>query len=100
METAFCNAILFFVSCFAWLPYWTGEEHMKLTPIFPAHIKPVRKGVYRTPVKKPYGHIVRWSYWNGKTWGCYEETQKAAYCYKNNNLEFAYQHKRWQGILK
>jgi hypothetical protein len=49
--------------------YWpTGEVKMKLTPWYPANIKPVREGWYevRCKFKNVCGGM---HYWNGKSWG-------------------------------
>lgn len=35
----------------------------KFTPWFPAHVKPVRKGVYQRK-----GYLGRYSFWDGKKW--------------------------------
>ena len=71
---------------------------MKLTPIFPPHIKPVRVGVYKTTVYDPEERPDLFSYWNGKWWGfaCY--TQKEAIDVRS--MKSGYQNKSWQGVAR
>lgn len=71
---------------------------MKLTSIFPPHIKPVRKGVYKTTGIKSTEELYCYSYWNGYQWGYFAPNKETAYHYREQRSE--YQNKRWQGILK
>ena len=71
---------------------------MKLTPIFPAHIKPVRVGVYKTGASGERGKLIWWSYWDGKRWGWHCDSWEEAK--HDGQWFFADQEKRWQGILK
>lgn len=71
---------------------------MKLTPIFPAHIKPVRVGVYKVTGFIPEMPPSYYSYWNGKRWSVYLYT--VADAFHNRSTRSAIQNKRWQGVLK
>ena len=75
---------------------------MKLTPWFPGHIKPVRKGVYR---------VVFWSeeytshcYWDGEFWRnsyCNADHKEAiymAFVFKQNKNPK--QQMPWRGVAK
>jgi len=70
---------------------------MKLTNIFPAHIKPVHRGVYKVALT-PNGKLDYWAYWTGTGWGYaywfYENARKN----KGNYKHKASQNKRWQGL--
>ena len=70
---------------------------MKLTNIYPSHIKPVRVGVYKTSVD-PKGRLEYWSYWNGIRWGYAYSCQQQALPFKGDEELYAYQNKRWQGL--
>jgi len=47
---------------------------MKLTPWYPAHVKPVRKGVYEMDAWDSW-----FRYWDGKHWYCGAFTPEDAY---------------------
>ena len=68
---------------------------MKLTPIFPQHIKPVREGVYRV---SEFVGIPQYSYWNGMFWGNWFLSPESAYKYRN--VRSPYQNKRWRGLAE
>ena len=70
---------------------------MKLTNIFPAHIKPVRKGVYKVSIE-PKGKLTHWAYWTGSLWGYAYWFHQNAYKHKSNYQHSANQDKRWQGL--
>lgn len=69
---------------------------MKLTPIFPPHIKPVRVGVYKTTCDDSAEIPAYFSYWSGRRWSC------ACYSieYVGSQRRSLYQNKSWQGLLK
>lgn len=71
---------------------------MKLTPIFPPHIKPVRVGVYKTTCDDSAEIPVYFSYWNGRRWSyaCYSMEGAGA---RSESIAL-YQNKSWQGLLK
>lgn len=64
---------------------------MALTKIFPAHIKPVRVGVYKTKIFE-----WRYSYWDGKFWSFSKDSVCDAYAVKWNTSNF--QNKQWRGL--
>lgn len=75
---------------------------MKLTPIFPPHIKPVRKGVYKTWFTGYTGiKHEGYSYWNNKKWSHQRPLIKNEDYYIGNGVwSPANQNKSWQGVLK
>ncbi len=68
----------------------------KLTPWFPADVKPVRVGVYL--VKSPLLLTGGFSYWDGKRWGwiCYTRRDAAA----EKVYPGASQDKQWRGLAE
>jgi len=71
---------------------------MKLTEWYPAHIKPVRKGVYETKCLE-----LAWStyqYWNGERWGGFCKTIHSADTKHNRNFVSSCQNQMWRGIAK
>ena len=62
---------------------------MNLTPWYPAHIKPVRKGLYRTRSKgwPKLAWLVAW--WDGKLWRWAE----------GENVILS-QNRQWRGVYK
>lgn len=71
---------------------------MKLTPLYPPNIKPVRSGVYQTQLtpdaKAAYSH------WNNGTkhWGWGETNPSLTETYPQGSS--AYQNKYWRGLTK
>lgn len=70
---------------------------MKLTPWFPATVKPVRAGVYRTRPESSTSQIICYSYWSGRKWGFYKYTKRHAISAMG---ESPVQNKEWRGVLK
>lgn len=66
----------------------------KLTPWFPADVKPVRVGVYETRDVSVYGS--KYQCWNGKWWGCYSFDVKKAY--KDRRGKSCCQCVEWRGL--
>lgn len=77
---------------------------MKLTPIFPANILPVRSGVYKTwNVDPETGDIFDapgYSFYDAtdRIWGCSNGDVINAGIHRD--YEFAHQLKQWQGVLE
>lgn len=77
---------------------------MKLTPIFPANILPVRSGVYRTwnidPETGDISDTSGYSFYDAtdRIWGCGHNNIVEAGIHRDH--EFAYQLKQWQGVLE
>ena len=67
---------------------------MKTTPIFPPHIKPVRRGVYKTGDIR--GKLCYYSYWDMEKWGLLGATVADAYRYRHGTSWN--QNKRWKGL--
>lgn len=68
---------------------------MKLTEWYPAHIKPVRKGVYETDMSGRLGY----SYWTGKQWS--NQSLNAAYAERYKTwTQLASQEKKWRGLAE
>jgi len=67
----------------------------KLTPWFPANVKPVRVGVYRVQ----YYNYSGFAYWDGKQWSNLVDSVASAY--KNHDwTDGAIQQKRWRGLTQ
>ena len=64
------------------------------TEWFPAHIKPVRKGVYECS----YSWGIRFAHWDGKFWGGYSVELNQAY--GNRFLPSRHQECAWRGLAK
>lgn len=77
---------------------------MKLTPIFPANILPVRSGVYKTMAvdDEDLQQNVSWNYSyfdaTDRIWGCGHDNIVDAGIHRDH--EFAHQLKQWQGVLE
>lgn len=77
---------------------------MKLTPIFPADVLPVRSGVYKTLSVDDEGkpHFTPWGYSyfdaTDRIWGCAHGNIADAEAHRDH--EFAHQLKLWQGVLE
>lgn len=77
---------------------------MKLTPIFPANVLPVRSGVYKTlsvdEEGVPDGRAWGFSYFDAtdRIWGCVSDNVVEAGIHRDH--EFAHQLKQWQGVLE
>jgi hypothetical protein len=75
---------------------------MKLTPVFPASILPVRSGVYATQQIDEDGNLGPFgcSYFDAtdRIWGCTHRTVDEAAA--NPEFEFAVQTKMWQGLAE
>jgi hypothetical protein len=68
---------------------------MKLTEWYPAHIKPVRKGVYETSRSGRLGY----SYWTGRQWT--NQSRYAAYADRHKTwITGANQKKNWRGLAE
>ena len=69
----------------------------RLTPWFPADVKPVRVGVYEI-------HTNSWeayyAYWSGQKWGCVADHPTAARWQDNAFLDGAFQRKIWRGFTE
>ena len=70
---------------------------MKLTPIYPAHIKPVHPGVYKVTLTTN-GKLDYWAYWTGALWGYAYWFHENAHKNKGKHKHVASQNKRWQGL--
>ena len=68
---------------------------MKLTPIFPPHIKPVHEGVYRVWIGNEEKSW--WAYWDGCVWGGAFSHHSVADAVRRMGSK---QNKRWQGVEK
>jgi hypothetical protein len=66
-----------------------------LTPWFPHHIKPVRRGVYRV---RNMINATGYAYWDGSRWGWLEGSQACAD--KLRDTVGASQDKGWRGLSK
>jgi hypothetical protein len=75
---------------------------MKLTPVFPANILPVRSGVYATQQIDEDGNLGASGYSlfdeADRIWGCTHPTVDEAAA--SPEFEFAWQNKSWQGPTK
>lgn len=72
---------------------------MKLTPWFPGHIKPVRKGVYQQFCGD--GKKIGYQYWNGKYWlSWFSSVEIAANAKTQHVVSQCFQNDKWRGILK
>lgn len=76
---------------------------MKLSPVFPANILPVRSGVYYTQeVDEETGYYGQggYSYFDAtdRIWGCTHKTPSEAAA--NPEFEFAGQTKTWYGLAE
>lgn len=71
----------------------------KVTPWFPADVKPVRPGVYERDMEsvglRGYG---QWSHWDGERWGGYGADKKIAM--RNAESPSAYQSIPWRGLAR
>lgn len=72
-------------------------KEQKLTPWFPASVKPVRDGVYQTrPVRNTDGP--EYQHWNGVFWGRVCSTSNSAYL--DRNYRSIFQNDQWRGLAK
>lgn len=76
---------------------------MKLSPIFPANILPVRSGVYYTQaIEEETGKLgdSGYSFYDStdRIWGCMHKTPAEAYAHPE--FEFAGQSKMWYGLAE
>lgn len=75
---------------------------MKLTPVFPANILPVRSGVYSTQEVLHFGGFGAsgFSFFDStdRIWGCTHQTVDKALA--SPEFEFANQTKMWQGVAE
>lgn len=75
---------------------------VKLTPVFPANILPVRSGVYYTQAIDEDGKLGQsgYSYFDetDRIWGCMHKTPDEAAA--NPEFEFAGQTKMWYGLAE
>ncbi len=73
---------------------------MKLTPVFPANILPVRSGVYATQQIDDDGNLgasgYSWFDLEYRVWGCQAATIEEAAAHQD--YEFANQTKMWRGL--
>lgn len=72
---------------------------MKLTPWYPGHIKPVRKGVYQlwSGTRDKIGY----QYWDGAFWRSWYSTPETAFSARNSLAAGAmFQNDEWRGIAK
>ena len=68
---------------------------MKLTEWYPAHIKPVREGVYETSMSGRRGY----SYWTGRQWS--NQSKHAVYTERSKAwIGGANQKKNWRGLAE
>lgn len=65
----------------------------KLTPWFPGHIKPARKGVYATDAS-----FSTFQYWDGAWWGLYMPTPATAF--KERHTASRMQNVQWCGLAE
>ena len=75
-----------------------AEVSDKLTPWYPPHIKPVRKGVYETHVPAWGYNVGLFSYWDGSRWGFLEDSPEDAY--KHRKPTWGNQFKSWRGLAR
>jgi len=70
-----------------------SKKQPKLTPWFPAHVKPAREGVYRTE-----GNVFQ--YWTGTSWGlCCDDKNSAAERVATSHTSL-FQHTKWRGLAE
>lgn len=71
----------------------------KLTPWFPGHVKPVRKGLYQQ--HSPSGFL-GYQYWDGKSWyGWSEEKSGAKHLHEIGRVVAAcFANDPWRGLTK
>jgi hypothetical protein len=71
----------------------------KMTPWFPPHIKPVRKGVYQITYAKKQSptYKVMYATWNGSEWSTGSYYLDDFY---HKAFDGANQHKFWRGFTK
>ena len=67
----------------------------KLTPWFPAHVKPTRKGVYFVKFRNSEGY----AYWHGRNWGWASDTPSDALG-DTKLTQGAFQQKMWRGLAE
>jgi hypothetical protein len=77
--------------------FMTGSRAFQETAWFPAHIKPVRDGVYETRflVKSCRQSLYGFSVWDGVQWS--NQSNKEAWCFFDAE---ARQDKEWRGVKK
>lgn len=66
----------------------------KLTPWFPADVKPVRVGVYKARLTKN-PEVSGFGFWDGRRWGWLHNTEQRA---MTDDLEGSSQNKEWRGL--
>lgn len=69
---------------------------MKLTPWFPADIKPVHVGAYLSCEYADGSDFYR--YWDGKRWGAAARTIQNAIIL--SDISFAHQYNVWRGLAR
>jgi hypothetical protein len=70
-------------------------NEQKLTPWFPADVKPVHVGVYQTtPIDS-----TKYQKWNGEYWCAYTSDAKDAARLENSNKS-KYQKVKWRGLAE
>lgn len=67
----------------------------KLTPWFPANVKPAHVGVYKTDADSIFDS---YQYWNGLRWSDHAHSIKRAY--SNNWVPSPYQNVKWRGLAE
>lgn len=68
-----------------------------MTEWYPAHIKPVRVGMYEVKQKGIVALVPTYAYWNGGHWGFYRSDFRFAGLYSADKSE-ANQEKEWRGF--
>lgn len=58
--------------------------------------KPFRVGVYQTKNGKHFGY----QYWDGVSWGSFNETPDIAYRFRWQKVSDQYANDDWQGLVK
>ncbi len=73
----------------------------KLTPWFPADVKPVRKGVYQVEDEEDEnfpGQTFGYKHWDGSIFGLFCSDPTSAK--RNGSLDSAFRVKFWRGLAK
>ena len=69
----------------------------KMTPWFPAHIKPVHKGVYEVKFTAVRSISPMYATWNGRKWSCSSFKKSNEW---HEKFRGADQDKYWRGFTK
>jgi len=69
---------------------------VKLTPWFPAHIKPVRPGVYDTRFRDGPKLVCGYSFWTGTQWSV--QWWRVETATARRSTDGAIQDKEWRGL--